>query len=71
MTNVLHLPTTPERFVTRQELADIMRVSTRQIDRWVKDPDPMPSYTWGIRTRRFRVSEALAWAKRRETGKAA
>ena len=54
-----------ERYVDRHELAEIMRVSLRQIDKWVKAG--MPSHTWGLRRRRFFLpSEAIAWADRRK-----
>lgn len=58
------LPVQPvERYVTRQELADIMRVSVGTIDNMVRAG--MPSVTWGRRTRRFRASVAIAWAQER------
>jgi len=53
----------PERYVTRAQLAQIMGVSVATIDRFVGDG--MPSETWGIRTRRFLVSSAVAWARTR------
>jgi phage terminase Nu1 subunit (DNA packaging protein) len=53
----------PERYVTRAELADLMGVSERTVDRFIADG--MPSETWGRRTRRFRPSVALAWARSR------
>jgi phage terminase Nu1 subunit (DNA packaging protein) len=52
-----------ERYVTRVELAQIMGVSVRTIDSLVRDG--MPSETWGIRSRRFRPSAAIAWARSR------
>ncbi len=56
--------TPPERYVSRAELARIMGVSVATIDRLVCEG--MPSETWGRRTRRFRPSVALAWARSRE-----
>jgi excisionase family DNA binding protein len=53
----------PERYLTRAELAELMGVSVRTVDRLVADG--MPSVTWGLRTRRFRASVALAWARAR------
>jgi excisionase family DNA binding protein len=50
-----------ERYVTREQLAELMGVSTDTIDRMVKQG--MPSETWGRRTRRFRPSVAVAWAR--------
>jgi hypothetical protein len=53
----------PERYVTRGELARIMGISVATIDRMVADG--MPSETWGRRSRRFRPSVAIAWARKR------
>lgn len=53
----------PERYVSRRELAELMGVSERTVDRLVADG--MPSETWGRRTRRFRPSVAIAWARSR------
>lgn len=62
--SVTGLPVQPvERYVTRRELAGIMRVSVGTIDNMVREG--MPSTTWGKRTRRFRASTAIAWAQAR------
>lgn len=53
------LPT--ERFLSRAELAVIMGVSERTIDRWVKQK--MPSELWGKRTRRFLLNDCVRWAR--------
>lgn len=53
----------PERYVDRRELAALMGVSVATVDRLVKEG--MPSVTWGRRTRRFRPSVAIAWARSR------
>jgi phage terminase Nu1 subunit (DNA packaging protein) len=50
-----------ERYVSRQELAELMCVSVATVDRMVAEG--MPSVTWGRRTRRFRPSVALQWAR--------
>ncbi len=50
----------PDELVTRDELAALMCVSVKTVDRLVKDG--MPTVSWGRRLTRFRVSEALAWA---------
>ena len=70
MTGTVHGLKVPasERYVTRAELAEMMGVSVSTIDRLVHDG--MPSETWGMRTRRFLPSRALAWARARE-GRAA
>lgn len=52
-----------ESYVSRAQLAEIMGVSVRTIDRLVIDG--MPCETWGCRTRRFLPSQALAWASGR------
>jgi phage terminase Nu1 subunit (DNA packaging protein) len=55
-----------ERYVTRRELAEAMCVSESTIKRW--DAEGMPSETWGMsRTRRYLRSEAVAWARERDT----
>lgn len=54
-----------ERYVSRSELAEMMGVSVSTIDRLVSEG--MPSETWGMRTRRFLPSRALAWARSRRT----
>lgn len=53
----------PERYVDRAELARIMGVHVATVDRMVAQG--MPSETWGRRTRRFRPSIAIAWARER------
>jgi phage terminase Nu1 subunit (DNA packaging protein) len=59
-------PETTENYVDRRQLADIMGVSIATIDRLVRLG--MPSETWGMRARRFKPSEALAWARMRASG---
>jgi len=54
-----------EGYVDARELAHLMAVSERTIKRWVALG--MPSETWGIRTRRFLPSQAIAWARARTT----
>jgi phage terminase Nu1 subunit (DNA packaging protein) len=53
----------PERYVTRSELAELMGVSVKTVDRMVREG--MPSETWSLRARRFLPSRALAWARTR------
>ena len=57
-------PQTPEPWVTRKQLAEIMAVDVRTIDNWIREG--IPSETWGMRARRFQVSRAVAWARARE-----
>jgi phage terminase Nu1 subunit (DNA packaging protein) len=61
-------PPSPEAYVSRQQLAALMGVSTKTVDRMVKDG--LPSETWGRRTRRFLPSVAMAWASSREASPA-
>lgn len=55
------LPT--ERYVSRLEIAEIMGVSPRTIDRWCGEG--LPHETWGMRTKKFRASEVVEWARNR------
>lgn len=66
MTASIHSLPVPavERYVSRAELAEMMSVSVKTIDRLVAAG--MPSETWGLRSRRFLPSRALAWARTRE-----
>jgi phage terminase Nu1 subunit (DNA packaging protein) len=50
-----------EAWITRRELADLMGVSVRTIDRLTAAG--MPSVTWGRKTRRYRASIAQQWAR--------
>lgn len=53
-----------EAYVDRAELARLMKVSTRTIDRFITEG--MPSETWGLARRRyFLASECIDWAQRR------
>ena len=54
-------PVVRERYVDARELAATMGVSTTTVKRWVAAG--LPSETWGLRTRRFLVSEAIQWAR--------
>lgn len=53
-----------EAYVTRQELAALMGVSVRTVDRLTAAG--MPSVSWGRRTRRYRPSTAVGWARAQE-----
>jgi phage terminase Nu1 subunit (DNA packaging protein) len=53
---------TTERYITALELAELMGVSLRTIQRFTAAG--MPVESWGMRNvRRYRASEALAWAR--------
>jgi hypothetical protein len=58
------IPTLLEGYVSRAAMAAILGVSLSTLDRMVVAG--MPSETWGRRTRRFKPSVALAWARREE-----
>ena len=57
--------TANERYVDARELADALGVSRRTVTRWVAAG--CPSQTWGMRVRRFRISEVAAWASNADT----
>jgi phage terminase Nu1 subunit (DNA packaging protein) len=62
MGDVVGLPVPElERYVTRAQLAGMMGVHVNTVDKLVKQG--MPSETWGLRTRRFKPSTAIAWAR--------
>lgn len=63
MGEVVPLRPAQERFVDRGELAELMGVCPRTISRFVAEG--MPSESWGLRARRFRPSECIAWASKR------
>jgi phage terminase Nu1 subunit (DNA packaging protein) len=53
-----------ERYVTQRELAQLMGVSLRTVQTWTREG--MPSESWGMRVRRYRASDAMAWARQRD-----
>jgi phage terminase Nu1 subunit (DNA packaging protein) len=64
MGDVVGLPV-PEQepYVTREQLAEIMGVGVRTIDRF--RAEGMPCENWGMRAVRFQASRAIAWARTR------
>ena len=53
-----------EAYVDRRQLAEIMRVSTKTIQRWEREG--LPFETWGFtRLRRYLPSSCIAWAQGR------
>lgn len=54
-----------ESYVDRQAMAEIVGVSVRVLDGWVRDED-CPAHTWGLRLRRFLPSEVIGWLRDRE-----
>jgi hypothetical protein len=63
--NTPQITTAPEEpYIDARALAGVMGVSHASVKRMVAEG--MPSESWGMkRTRRFRVSEALDWARGR------
>jgi GrpB-like predicted nucleotidyltransferase (UPF0157 family) len=68
-TRNLPIQPVPDRLVTRAELADEMRVSVSTIDRL--KAAGMPHVRFSPGTTRFRLNEAMQWAERTYTEKAA
>lgn len=67
--SVQGLPTRPvEVPVTQAELARMMGISVTSVKRLTQAG--MPSVSWGLRTRRYYPSTALAWARARGQGEA-
>jgi phage terminase Nu1 subunit (DNA packaging protein) len=63
--DVRHLPVPePERYLTRQQFADLFGCSVTTVDKMIGAG--MPSVLWGKRVRRIRASEALAWVRDRQ-----
>ena len=48
-----------ERWIDARELAETMGVSLATVTRWTRAG--VPSQTWGMRVRRYRLSEVVAW----------
>ena len=68
MTSVTGLPQAEtERYLTKQELAELLGVSVRTIERLVAAG--APSETWGLRSRRFLASRFVAWMRAREANR--
>lgn len=55
-----------EPYIDIKQLAAAMGVSVATIKRW--HAQGLPSETWGMRVRRYRLSEVVAWARAREAG---
>jgi phage terminase Nu1 subunit (DNA packaging protein) len=55
------------RFVTRRELAEILGVSVRTIDRF--RAEGMPCECWGLRAVRFDPDVAVRWARSRRSAR--
>lgn len=64
------LPSEPDRYLNRTEMAASLRVSVSAFDKMraagVKAGDPCPQHTWGLRRVVFAEDAVRAWAIRRE-----
>lgn len=61
MSNVVGIPVRREAiYLTRQELAQELRVGVRTVDRMKREG--MPCVTWGLRRVLFDRDQAIAWA---------
>lgn len=70
MSQIIGLPVSEkEAYVSRKQLAALMGVSLRTVDKLTAQG--MPSVTFGLRTRRYLPSRALAWARQRDSRRAA
>lgn len=61
--NVRRLRSVPEPYLTRKELAEHLHIGLTKLDQLVKEG--MPSYTWQMRVRRFKLSEVERWLRDR------
>lgn len=65
MSELVQIRSETELYLTRRQLADKLGIGLSTVDKFVRLG--MPSYTWGIRTRRFRLSECERWLCARRT----
>lgn len=63
--NIVGLPSPPEPFLTREELARELRVHINTLDYWRKQPG-FPEEHWGPRTIRFQLGPVLTWLRSRD-----
>jgi excisionase family DNA binding protein len=61
---VVPLRSEAEVYLTRHQVAERLGISLTKLDQLVKDG--CPSYTWGLRVRRFKFSEVERWLRARE-----
>lgn len=60
------LPTPQEPFLTREELAQELRVHVNTLDFWRKQAG-FPEERWGPRTVRFQLGPVLTWLRSRDS----
>lgn len=70
MADVVPIRSEGEVYITRRQLAERLGIGLTKLDELVKEPG-FPSYTWGLRVRRFRASEVDRWLRERERKAAA
>lgn len=59
--NVVSLRVEAEVYLTRRQVAERLQVSLTTLDGYVKRG--CPSYSWGLRVRRFKFSEVERWLR--------
>lgn len=63
-----HQPVEP--WLSKAQLAEHLKVSTRAIDGWLQEDPPCPHLTIGVR-RRFKPSHVEVWLRHRHATRAA
>lgn len=58
-----------EVYLTRRQVATRLNIGLTTLDGYVREG--MPSYSWGLRIRRFKFSEVERWLRDRERSAAA
>lgn len=64
MADVVPLRGEAEVYLTRRQVAARLGIGLTKLDELVRAG--MPSYSWGLRVRRFKFSEVERWLRQRE-----
>lgn len=64
MADVVPIRGEAEVYLTRRQVASRLGIGLTTLDGYVKAG--MPSYSWGLRIRRFRFSEVERWLRSRD-----
>lgn len=67
--NVVPLRGEAEVYLTRRQVAERLNIGLTTLDGYVKAG--MPSYSWGLRIRRFKFSEVERWLRAHERDRTA